>query len=183
MGRPEIIEKLDGLFMTHMPFTEECHVVYLLVEIRKILDRENDKKYPLLKFYADWSVHTKKDHITNEIRGIMNTLFKGISDHIRHGGDVHLEKVVQFIYFENLRIEMRDFLREYTLNTIITYRNNWLIFITLFTGILVNQPIVKPCLDIKRFEFDLAAKGSVTARITFTKDINGNHYFEFKNAY
>jgi len=39
--------------------TEECQVVYLLVEIRKLLDRDgkNAEPYNSLRLYSDWAVH------------------------------------------------------------------------------------------------------------------------------
>jgi len=61
MGKIEIVEKLNDFLGEHAPFMEECHVVYMLVETRKVLDRENNRKYPILRFYCNWTVHTDKD--------------------------------------------------------------------------------------------------------------------------
>ena len=64
MAREEIIEKLDEFLSSHSPLMEECHIVYLMVEIRKILDHERDHRkngeFSLLRFYCDWTVHTEK---------------------------------------------------------------------------------------------------------------------------
>jgi hypothetical protein len=38
---PEIIEKLNKFLDTHEVFKEECEAVYLMVELRKLLDREH----------------------------------------------------------------------------------------------------------------------------------------------
>ncbi len=40
MAREEIIEKLDKFLTKYPVLNEECHVVYLLVEIRKHLESE-----------------------------------------------------------------------------------------------------------------------------------------------
>lgn len=51
MSQPEINHKLMKFLADHVPPSEECHIVYLLVEIRKILDHEESAgTFPLLKF-------------------------------------------------------------------------------------------------------------------------------------
>ena len=74
MGRYQIEEKSNTFLKEHDPFRGECDVVYLLIEIRKILDHENNNKYPILRFYSDWAVHTEKDKITKEIKKVMPEL-------------------------------------------------------------------------------------------------------------
>ena len=77
MGRIEIVDKLNLFLDKHSPFTEECHVLYTLVEIRKVLDRENNHKYPILRFYCNWSVHTDKDS-TKEMEAVMKDIYQDI---------------------------------------------------------------------------------------------------------
>jgi hypothetical protein len=83
----EIEQKLTAFLQSTMPFTQEHHVVYLLVEIRKILDHENDRgnngRYPLLRFFSDWSVHTAKDKITPQIKATMTGILVEIKDRLR----------------------------------------------------------------------------------------------------
>src|SRR3989344_7144973 len=77
MGRTEIIKKLGDFLPAHDPLTEECQVVYLMVEVRKIIDHEKSgATYPLLKFYGDWTVHTEKSYITSEIKQVMEEMYK-----------------------------------------------------------------------------------------------------------
>jgi len=46
------------------PMTTERQVVYLLVEVRKLLDRrpKNLPPYPSLKLYCNWTVHVELSH-------------------------------------------------------------------------------------------------------------------------
>jgi hypothetical protein len=81
MGQKEIVEKLNTFLDKHMPFTEECHVVYLLVETRKILDKKDNKKYPIVRFYCNWSVHIDK-HSTEEMKAIIEGIFQAIKKQI-----------------------------------------------------------------------------------------------------
>jgi hypothetical protein len=92
MSRPEIVDKLNSFLSTHHTFTEEAQVVYLLIEIRKILDRDSNMKYPLLRFYCDWCVHTRKDKITPQIKLIMEQLYTNIKDQIQHPAVANTKK-------------------------------------------------------------------------------------------
>lgn len=53
------------------PITSERQVVYILVELRKLLEREGalkDNRYRSLKVCCDWTVHSKLDQrLANEI--------------------------------------------------------------------------------------------------------------------
>lgn len=67
MDKNDIIEKLRNFLRKHPTFKEECEVVYLMVEIRKILENWKNTKYrstagnsyEMLYFYCNWIVHEK----------------------------------------------------------------------------------------------------------------------------
>jgi hypothetical protein len=60
MARPALIEKLDRELRE--PIETERQVVYILVELRKLMERNSDaESYFALNFYWDWAVHTKLD--------------------------------------------------------------------------------------------------------------------------
>lgn len=183
MGRLEIVEKLQT-FLQKMPFTEECHVIYLLVEIRKILDREENKKYPLLRFYCDWSVHTAKDRITPEIKNLMSEIYLDVSEQMLNIYPLNKKvKIVSFSYMEDLQIEVGQFLQEYGLPQELVIKENWLEFVKLCVRVLSDQPINNPCIDIQRFSFIPAAKNCVGVRIDFTHKVGDFDYYQLRNAY
>ena len=185
MGRIEIIEKLDSFLSQHKPFTEECHVLYLLVEIRKVLDHENNRKYPILRFYCNWSVHTNKNS-TKEMETIMNDIYKDIEKQIANPALVGIggkTKIIGFMYMEDLQAEMLKFLQEYQLPISLTEKINWLEFVKLLVKILADQPINTPSANIKQFSFLPTADGCVNGRIDFVKNIGQYNYYQFGNAY
>ena len=185
MGRIEIVGKLDDFFNKHAPFTEECHVLYTLVEIRKVLDRENNRKYPILRFYCNWSVHTDKDS-TKEMEAVMKDIYEDIEKQIANPALVGMggkTKVIGFMYMEDLQAEILKFLQEYELPISLTEKSNWLNFEKLFEKILPAQPINTPSADIKQFAFLPAADGCVRGRIDFVKNIGQYSYYQFGNAY
>lgn len=58
MGRHAIVEKLHPELQK--PIETEMQVVYILVELRKLLEHEGKKDaYAVLNFYGNWVVHTK----------------------------------------------------------------------------------------------------------------------------
>ena len=185
MGQIEIIDKLNLFLNKHNPFIEECHVLYTLVEIRKVLDHKNNRKYPILRFYCNWSVHTDKDS-TKEMKAIMENIYEDVKKQIANPALVGIKgktKVVGFMYMEDLQSEILKFLQEYELPTSLTERSNWLEFIKLLVKILVDQPINTPCAGIKQFTFLPAADGCVCGKIDFVKNIGQYGYYQFGNVY
>ncbi len=60
MAREEVIDKLNDFLVQHSPLTEECHVVYLMVAVRKILEHEKDKEFSCFAFTVTGSFILKK---------------------------------------------------------------------------------------------------------------------------
>ena len=60
--RPDIIAKIAKL-LEMLPIDDEPRTVYLLAEVRKVLEREPPRaeELPTLKFYCDWALHSKLD--------------------------------------------------------------------------------------------------------------------------
>ncbi len=185
MSKPSIIEKLENLLASHLPFKEEAQVVYFLVETIKILDRDNNQKYPLIRFYRDWSVHTTKDKITNEIKTIMGEIYKDLSIQVTNKGiNGKKAKIIDFMYMEDLQDELRLFLAEYGLPVLlVVVKENWISFVTLLVKVLEDQPIIKPCKEISSFAFTPANPGCVSGIIKFTTKIGGYDDYIFGNAY
>lgn len=167
---------------------EECQVVYLMVEIRKLLDRDNNSKYPLLRFYCNWVVHIDKDRITPEMKNIMEEIYQGIILKMKNPKTSMKTKVIDFLYMEDLKLDMKSFFREYELSIqLIIDKKQWLSFVILLTNILIDQPINYPLENISFFSFYPASDGCVRGEIRFKKEItiNSKKYdkYTFGNVY
>jgi hypothetical protein len=161
----EIIDKLTGFLNLHMRFSEECHAVYLLVEIRKLLDREQNTAYPRLRFYANWSVHTDKD-TTPQIRATMESVLRDIKAGIA-ANDLDAGKILRpFVFMDDLRGEFQNFLAHYGLPTNLV-DEGWPSFRDLLTRVLVDQPIKNPCVGIQRFAFTLTGEGHLIGEVNY----------------
>ena len=183
MSQSEILQKLEAFLRSHIPFSEECHAVYLLVEIRKLLHHERlGDKYPILTFYADWSVHTDKD-FTRDIQSTTAKMYEEVVFRITAGVAVSGQpKIVGFIYMEDLQADLARFLGEHGLDDSLVETANWSAFVTLLVKVLVDQPINNPSTGVKSLAFLPAADGCVRGEMVFTNPVEGHNAYQFGDA-
>ncbi len=163
--RIQIVEKLNKFPNERPSIKEEYEVVYLLVELRKLLDIEREQtildSYPLVRFHADWAVHTRKDNITPAIKEIMTKIDSSI-DIFPKNGDIN------FLLLPEFRNELTKLLEAYGLPTKFCKSDNeWMNFMVSLSQVLADQPIVNPIPNIAKFRYiDLKREG-VMANIDF----------------
>ncbi len=160
----QIIEKLKK-FLTEHPMKEECEVVYLLVELRKLLDREKEQNksvtYFLVRFHADWAVHTRKDHITPAMKTIMTKIEKSIDIYPKGGN-------IDFLLLPEFREELIKLLEKYDLpSKFCKSDSEWMDFMIALTQILADQPIVNPTPNIAEFRYIDMKREGIMANIDF----------------
>ncbi len=174
--KSEILEKLDTFLSTHIPFKEECEAVYLMVELRKLMDREEEGKkkrkrteegpFPLIRCYSDWAVHTAKDYITPSIANVMNRINELLST---KGTPYPKNDNIDFLFLPELREEMKHLFSEYHLTTTLcSDEDTWKHFISVFVQILADQPMKNPIPAISAFCFVPSNPGHIMVKITFT---------------
>jgi hypothetical protein len=108
MGYGTIIEKLRA--QLRKPIELEQQVVYMLVQIRKLLESQNLKKtFPVLVLYADWVVHAKLTR-SSVAREIIEA-FEEWCIRIANGQHLTLQDAAyRYLNEIALRAEMRSFL-------------------------------------------------------------------------
>jgi hypothetical protein len=189
MGRFEIIDKLDD-FLRTQSISEEYHVVYLMVEIRKILDHNRNlnkkiEEFPLLRFYCDWTVHIDK-WTSSEMKTIMEKICLSIESReelVKIKGVDSSLATSTFMYMEDLKIEMSEFFEKNDLWQGLFNEEVWVNFVQSFVKILENQPIINPSNEICSFSFLPSADRCVIMEVIFNDPINGHMRFTFSNAY
>lgn len=168
--REQIVEKLNT-FLSKYQMTEEFEVVYLLVELRKLLDRERDSGrinlFPLVRFHADWAVHTQKDKITPGIREIMTKIEDSVDVYPKGGK-------MEFLLLPEFRAGLKSLLEEYELpHHFCDDDGGWARFMLALTKVLADQPIVNPSNNIAEFRYvDIKDEG-IMASIEFRGDRKG----------
>ncbi|MDP1722905.1 MAG: hypothetical protein Q8L37_06910 [Candidatus Gottesmanbacteria bacterium] len=165
--------KINEFLKTHTNIMEDYEVVYLMVEIRKLLDEVRDletKRFPLLRFYADWIVHTEKSRITDEIRLYMQKVDKTIPLKPFMAGFAEYD--IDFLEFDELRSEMENFFKRIGVKTVLCEQLHWANFLSALAYALVNQPILNPIPNIVKFVFEPTLKGMRMLLIKFN-DVRG----------
>jgi hypothetical protein len=186
MATQDIIAKLQRLLAKH-PLAEESDVVYLLVEIRKALERQAEElKYPFLKFYADWAVHSQKDRVTASMRQVIADVEAAATYEVReqHQDVAVQEPIRDFAFMHKLRSEVRAWLAAYGVNDGLTTDDTaWRFFVEMLAGVLEDQPIVEPTKGIRAVTFVRSRAGFLTTRIEFVAPVRGETHFDYEEAY
>jgi hypothetical protein len=163
---PEIIEKLNKFLNTHEVFTEECETVYLMVELRKLLEREHrGDQFSLVRFYCDWTVHTSKDRGQAAIKDLMEKLNKCLGN----GSPYPTEDAFNFFSLSELRRELSELFRTHGLRTELCQDDrHWTRFVDVLVQVLADQPITNPIRDISSVSFVAGNIGTKTVTVEFT---------------
>ncbi|HEY1947035.1 MAG TPA: hypothetical protein VGG97_08520 [Bryobacteraceae bacterium] len=147
MARPSIVEKLRSEL--HRPVKTEMQVVYILVEVRKLIEHDKQQDvYPVLNFYGNWVVHTKlsasavADRIVRLADEIMYRRANGTVDTTLE------DEAVDFTEERLLRDQLRTFLESSDLPTeICTDPARWEAFRKRLVGVIEDVP-----LELRRSE-------------------------------
>ena len=155
MALPEILEKLNCALSGAI--TEECHVVYILSRIRKILETNGQKaKYRYLNFYCNWSLHSLIDR-TEPVAEVLRDFIDDKDDH-------------RFLRLEHFHSDLRNFIKEYELLEDIFAKGKYLALINLLVDVCLDTPvrvmsssgsvrtitIFKPVQTISKSVFDIS---------------------------
>lgn len=179
--KDEITYKLTDFLHRTEKFTEESQVVWVLVELRKLLDHYGSGAR-MVRFYADWSVHISKDRIGKEFKSVCEAIYKNAADKINapHPLAVDDIEIVQFAHGNVLAAELEQFLKEKGLpDHLVTRDETWNSFVNLLVKVLENQPVIAPCDGIAKMFFEPAAEYAVILRIEFSDPIKGYTHYRY----
>ena len=186
MVKEEIVWKLNRFIKKHNPVSEESDVVYIMSEIRKILEHEKDHwkngSFTIVHFYCDWMAHTEKDAITETIKAIMDIMYDDAKKTIESNGRISPDSIAKFAYMKNLQDELRVFLKNYNINTAIV-DDGYIPFISNIVKVLESQKINNPNDNIEYFSFDPANDDCAILTVKFNVPINGYPSYHLKMAY
>jgi len=161
----QVIEKLNKFLNERPRIKEEFEVIYIMVELRKLLDRERESnsldKYSLVRFHADWALHTRKDKITPSIIEIMTNISNSIDPYPKNDD-------IDFLLLPEFRKELSKLLKTYDLpNEFCIDDNKWINFMIVLAQVLADQPIVNPTDDISEFRYIDIKREGIMANIDF----------------
>ena len=137
----EIIRKLTA--QLNKGITTEVQVVYLLVGIRKLIERDDQRaQYPKLNFYCDWVLHAELDRsgakaILREFDKAHPLLKRGMN--LPRELQNKIDKLSRLRYFEK---ELTGFLESYGLPPIAQNGDGWSHFLHLYTQVIQDIPLM-----------------------------------------
>jgi hypothetical protein len=171
MAEPEIIRKIREEL--NKGISTEPQVVYLLAEMRKLLEQQDalcDPDYEYLVFHCDWALHSRLDR--RMARKIL-ALFDSANVRIQAG--MKLEDLPESIQteFNNIaglkyfKDELYRFLQQ---NSLPTLKNDWERFEHLYTSVIQDCPLVmssnNPEISIKNVTVSVGSVYMDLAKMT-----------------
>jgi hypothetical protein len=132
-----IVRKLD-LFLAE-PVDSECKVVYVLCEVRKLLEPVPAHQRPFaLNMYCHWALH-----VDLHGKGTITPFLQQVDAYV-HGVLVGPEDfgasdrmVREFLFFDTFRSQLRDFFQTKGIRADLTERDDrWNEFVTQYAGVI-----------------------------------------------
>lgn len=149
MAKEEIIENLNNVL--NKPVEKE-RVVYLMVEIRKYIERteETGKNWSQLRYWCDWIGHTQMDR--KFAKETLSQMEKFIIDNPNSKFN-HSFFNNQFFSLESLRDQLYEFLKYNNLPTEITNIPPWQHVSKYIVEVLRDCPLKKDSGLVREFFF------------------------------
>jgi hypothetical protein len=125
-------------------FTEECQIVYFLVELRKALElRGLLGNYTALKFYCDWAMHTRLDRAgAEEFLKRLDAVESANSFGIFGDGGPKISVAMDFLKQDLFRRDLCEALGVLDLETEVCTANNlWVAFLDLYASVVADCPL------------------------------------------
>jgi hypothetical protein len=167
MYKKDIINKLQKFLQNHPKFEEECEAVYLLAEIRKIIEKNN--KYKTLFFYCNWILHSKLNYKPTDDFLLEN--FNKYIDFSKSKKEIQRDLIngqKDFFKLKDLNFELNEFLKQNKLSTEFLKSNKWYKFCKLFLENIMECQI----------DFGSKTKYCKINRFSVEKS-NSNYYYLF----
>jgi len=159
MNKNTIVEKLKEFLQKHKAFTEECEVIYLMVEIRKILDYGGNS-YKTLRFYCNWVLHNELSR--EKTTKLLSDIFEQNID-IKKDGHENARNIksigTDFFKLNTFKNELEKFLKNHDLPMNLLNKN-WWTFGRLLLEIIKDCPVVFMPSKIQRLDVKKYANGN-----------------------
>jgi hypothetical protein len=138
--KPDIIGKIAKLLEV-LPIDDEPRTVYLLAEIRKVLDHEPslEDELPTLRFYCNWALHTKLEGRAAQrfIAEVSPALMLGETNAKEY------QSLEQLLTLQSFREELAAFLRRHSIDSSLCDNgDNWEILLRSYSRVVQDSELV-----------------------------------------
>lgn len=145
-----LLQKLNSCFQAVDVFDSEGDVLYVLIQIRRILELDSDDphngKYTTLRFYADWVAHTKKTRMCDKMNPTLSRIdekaFEQMKAHPRIFAEKMDEVLGDFLIAKSLYVELHWFLGDHSVSKgSLSDITNWFTFLKTLHDLLRVTPL------------------------------------------
>jgi hypothetical protein len=137
MTANSIVAKLRDLLSDGID--SECEVVYLLCEIRKLLEKTPARDRPFaLNMYCHWALHVDL-HGSDTILPFLQRVDAFVARRLAEPEDFHEDNQMtrDFVMLDTFEIHLQDFLKGYSLPTDLTDDGEcWMEFVKHYAGVI-----------------------------------------------
>jgi hypothetical protein len=161
--KPDIIEKIRSELQT-LPVKDEKTVLYVLAEIRKILEHDELLRatLPTLQFYCNWALHVRLD------KAFAKQFIQRVSPLLTFKGNWTAEQFADLhglLTLQRFRDELKAFLTECAIDASVCEDENWVCFLKLYSRVVQDSELVMKGTSEPAGALKLAIE-SVTVRPT-----------------
>lgn len=138
--RDKIIEKITPYLAR--PLESECEVVYVMAEIRKVLEHHAASGLPrlsVLKLFCNWALHTELYKDPENIRFYFSAY--DLNDDMTPEEFLNSRFFKEIMSFAIMKNELGEFLNIHSLPDLILKREHWSSFVDLYTGVVSEVPM------------------------------------------
>lgn len=141
----DIIEKLTKELNNGI--TTEAQTVYLLVQIRKLMEHNSQKPFDTLKMFCDWALHIELFRNRQIIELLKE--FDEAMERIANGSG---PSQYDYLSLKKFKEAMKDFLVEFNLPENILRSGEWSAFVRLYLSIVSDCPVTRKDYPFKFIE-------------------------------
>lgn len=171
MAVNEIVDKLNQLIAEDNAFSHEKDVVYFMVQLRKLMERDNVlDNHKSVKFYCDWVVHPKKSRNHDDIYDVYSSIY---DECVNFCNQIYIEgsdAVMRLMQFDSLRRDIEPILQNYGIDIQLT-NGLWVTFTRKLLCVLKDQPLEASGSGIREINISEADGSTFILKITFESAI------------
>jgi hypothetical protein len=166
--RLDIVKKLDRVLQERID--SEPLVVYLLCEVRKLLDYEKHPPTPL-RMFCNWALHVDLTYPSNT-RPFIQSVDAVVAAIVASGTTAALSAqqalVQEFATFDSFRIDLLEFLSRHGLPTDLCVRDDlWFAFLEAYALVIEDGSLFCPVTTIDAVTFSTRPPGMTPSDLSF----------------
>jgi hypothetical protein len=148
---PDILQKLEKELRRKI--TSERQVVYILVQIRKVVDKEYKENFETLKLHCDWAVHTELTRTSaRALLGKLNQWYSALAGWT--SPNEASQKLAEKLGLESFRADFRRFLEHHGLPGSFCDGDSWFDFLYHYVRVIQDCPLVCKAKTQHDWKFD-----------------------------